>query len=80
MITFFNLLARPVIDAAVSAFGNFLLGMFQTWQTAADNQALGRASAERDAAIASIQITQEFEAVPLPTQSEAVNALRNGAA
>lgn len=39
------LLARPLIEAAVSVFGQIILDFWKTWKAAQDARALGRAEA-----------------------------------
>ena len=78
MISLLTLLAQPLFDAFASAFGNALLGMFQTWQTQVTAKAEGRSEAERDSALASLAAKQAFNAVPLPSREELITDLRKG--
>jgi len=72
------MLARPLFDAAATAFGQVLLDMFKTWRTMEDARKFGRAEAERDAALAAVSIARDFDAVPLPSRDEALAELRKG--
>jgi hypothetical protein len=72
------MLARPLFDAAATAFGQVLLDMFKTWRTTEDARRFGRAEAERDAALAASHALRDFEAVPLPSRDETLTALRRG--
>jgi hypothetical protein len=74
------LLARPLIEAVVSAFGQVLLDLFASWRSHEDAKALGRAEAERAASVAAEQARQRMDAVPLLTEDEILKLLREGKA
>lgn len=73
-------LARPLIDAALSAFGHVLLDFFRTWKASQDAQALGRAEAERDAAAKAAQIERDMSAVEMLEREDVLKWLREGKA
>jgi hypothetical protein len=74
------LLARPLIQMAVSAFGQFLLDAMKTWMADRNAQALGRAEATRDAAVVAAKVEQEMAEVPEPDIAELLKRLRDGEA
>lgn len=74
------LLAKPLIDAFLSAFGHFVIDALRTWKASQDAQALGRAEAERDAAAVVIQVEREMGGVQLPERDELLKKLREGMA
>lgn len=74
------LLARPLIEAALSAFGHVLLDFFRTWKASQDAQALGRAEAVRDAAAEALKVERDMGAVALPERDELLKRLREGMA
>lgn len=74
------LLARSLIEAAVSAFGQVIIDLLASWRSHEDAVARGRADAERAALIAAEQARNRMEAVPLPTEEEVLKRLREGKA
>ncbi|HTD75198.1 MAG TPA: hypothetical protein VK652_16845 [Steroidobacteraceae bacterium] len=74
------LLARPLIEAAVSAFGQVLLDLFQSWRDHEDAVALGRADAVQAAAVAIQAAEQRMANVPLLSEEEIMKLLREGKA
>jgi len=74
------LLARPLIEAAVSAFGQVLLDLFQSWRDHEDAVALGRADAVQEAAVATQAAADRMANVPLLSEEEIMKLLREGKA
>jgi hypothetical protein len=74
------LLARPLIDAAASAFGRVLLDFLKSWLDAHAMKQAGRAEAERDAAVAGAQIEHDMDAVEMPDLHELLRRLGEGTA
>lgn len=74
------LLTRPLIEAALSAFGHVLLDFFRTWKASQDAQALGRAEAVRDATTEALKVERDMGAVALPERDELLKRLREGMA
>lgn len=74
------LLTRPLIDAALSAFGHVLMDFFRTWKASEDAQALGRAEAVRDASLALAEREREMNAVEMPERDDVLRKLREGKA
>lgn len=74
------LLARPLIEAAVSAFGQVLIDFFAAWRAHEDAVARGRADAERAAAIAAEQAMARMEEVMVLSDEEIIRRLREGKA
>lgn len=74
------LLARPLIEAAVSAFGQVLIDLFASWRTREDAVARGRAEAERAAIIAAEAARDRMDLVPPLTDEEILRRLRGGMA
>lgn len=74
------LLARPLVDAFLSAFGHFVMNALRTWKASEDAQALGRAEAVRDAAKVVADVEREMGAVELPERDELLKRLREGLA
>jgi hypothetical protein len=74
------LLARPLIEAAVSAFGHVLMDFVRSWKASQDAQARGRAEAERDAAVAVARVEREMGGVDVPSLREMLNRLKDGSA
>lgn len=74
------LLMRPLIEAAVSAFGQVLLDFFNTWRSREDAKALGHAEAVQAAAIAAEQAADRMEAVMPLSDEEILKRLREGRA
>lgn len=72
------LLARPLIEAAVSAFGQVLIDLLQSWRDHEDAVALGRAQAGQDAAIAADAARQRMDNVISLTDAEMLSRLRKG--
>lgn len=74
------LLARPLIEAAVSAFGQVLIDLLQSWRAHEDAVAVGRADAERAALIAAQAADARMEAVMPLSDAEIAKRLREGKA
>lgn len=74
------ILAKPIIEAFLSAFGHFVIDALRTWKASHDAQALGRAEAERDASLALAEREREMNAVELPERDELLRRLREGLA
>lgn len=75
-----KLLARPLIEAAVSAFGQVLLDFFAAWRAREDAKALGRAEADRDAMLAAEAARSRMENVIVLSDEEMIRRLREGKA
>lgn len=73
-------LTRPLIDAALSAFGHVLLDLFRTWKASADAQARGYAEARADAAREAARIERDMGGVGLPETDDMLRRLREGTA
>lgn len=80
MLVILKLLARPLIEAAVSAFGQVLLDFFAAWRAREDAKALGRADAERDAMLAAEAARGRMEGVMELSEDDVVRRLREGKA
>ena len=74
------LLARPLIEAAVAAFGKAILDLLVAWQSHQDAVAVGRAEAERAALIAGEQAENRMEQVMALSDAEILQRLREGKA
>ena len=74
------LLARPLIEAAVSAFGQVLIDFFSAWRAHEDAVAVGRAESERAAVIAAEQAMNRMEEVMVLSDEEIIRRLREGKA
>jgi hypothetical protein len=74
------LLARPLIEAAVSVFGQMILQYLATWKASQDARARGRAEAEREAATAAAKVAAEMGEVAEPEIGDAIRRLRDGLA
>lgn len=72
------LLARPLIEAAVSAFGQVLIDLFQSWRDHEDAVALGRAQAEQSAAAAADAARARMDNVIPLSDAEMLSHLRKG--
>ena len=72
------LLARPLIEAAVSAFGQVLIDLFQSWRDHEDAVALGRAQAEQSAATAAEAARVRMDNVIPLSDAELLAKLRKG--
>jgi hypothetical protein len=73
-----TLLARPLIQAAVSAFGQVLLDLLQSWRAYESAKAEGRADADRAAAAAVEAARRRMDAATLPDKAEILRRLREG--
>lgn len=71
-------LARPLIEAALSAFGHIIMDFFKTWQANADAKALGRAEAVIEASEVAFEIERQMGSVALPERDELLERLRRG--
>jgi hypothetical protein len=80
MQTLLLLLGKPLIEAAISAFGRVLLDFFRTWKASEDAKALGRAEAHRDATVIAAEAEREMGAVDLPERDDLLKKLREGLA
>lgn len=80
MTSILALLARPLIQAAISAFGHVALDFMKAFMADRKAQALGRADAQREAAIAAAKAQMAIEDTPEPEDAELIKRLRNGAA
>lgn len=80
MLVILKLLARPLIEAAVSAFGQVVLDFFAARRAHEDAKAVGRAEAERAASVAAEQARERMDAAPLLTEEEILKLLREGKA
>jgi hypothetical protein len=74
------MLARPLIEAAVTAFGRVILDFLKAWQANADAKALGRAQAINQASEKALHVEREMGAIDLPEQDELLRRLREGTA
>lgn len=74
------MLARPLIEAAMAAFGQFLLDLLAARQSHEDAIARGRAEAERAALAAAEAARLRMEGVPTLTDEEVLRRLREGKA
>lgn len=74
------LLARPFLDALLSAFGQVLLDFFASWRSHEDARLAGRAEAERAAILAADAARQRMDSVPVLTDEEIAKLLREGKA
>lgn len=74
------LLARPLIEAAVSAFGQVLIDLFASWRAHEDAIARGRAEAERAAIVAAEAVEDRMEQVMPLNDEEIIRRLREGKA
>ena len=74
------LLARPLIEAVVSAFGQVILDFFAAWRSHEDAKALGRAEAERAASVAAQAAMDRMEGVMVLSDEEILRRLREGKA
>lgn len=72
------LLARPLIEAAVSAFGQVLIDLFQSWQSNQDAKALGQLRAEQAAATAAEAARVRMDNVIPLSDAEMLSHLRKG--
>jgi hypothetical protein len=73
-----TLLARPLIQAAVSAFGQVLLELMQSYLAHQSARAEGRAAAERAAVLAAEDVRKRMDAAELPDKAEILRRLREG--
>lgn len=80
MLVILKLLARPLIEAAVSAFGQVLIDLFASWRAHEDAKAVGRAEAERAAVIAAAAAMERMEEVMVLSDEEVLRRLREGKA
>lgn len=80
MLVILKLLAQPLIEAAVSAFGQVLLDLFASWRAHEDAIARGRADAERAAVIAAEAAQDRMEQVMPLSDEEIIRRLREGKA
>ena len=72
------LLAKPLIQAAISAFGQVLIDLLQSWRAHESAKAEGRAEAERAAVIAAEDARRRMDAAELPDKAEILRRLREG--
>lgn len=70
------LLAKPLIQAAISAFGQVLIDMLTSWRAHESAKAEGRAAAERAAVIAAEDARRRMDAAELPDKAEILRRLR----
>ncbi len=75
-----QILGRPLIEAAVSAFGHVMLDFFRTWRAGIDAQARGRAEAVAEAATEVARVERDMGAVSLPERDELLKRLNEGTA
>jgi hypothetical protein len=80
MLVILKLLARPLIEAAVSAFGQVIIDFFASWRAHEDAKAVGRAEAERAAIIAADAAEDRMEKVMPLSDEEIIRRLREGKA
>ena len=80
MSSVFLLLARPLLDALLSAFGRTLLDMLGTWQARSDAMALGRATANSDVAKRTAEAIAAMGDVSELSDDEMLERLREGKA
>ncbi len=74
------LLARPLLDALLSAFGQVIIDLFASWRSHEDAVARGRADAERAAMLAAEAALSRMEGVPSLSDDEVLKRLREGKA
>jgi hypothetical protein len=74
------LLMRPLIEAAVSAFGQVLLDFFNTWRSREDAIALGHAEAVQSATLAAEKARDRMEDVMPMSDEEILRRLMEGKA
>jgi hypothetical protein len=74
------LLARPFLDALLSAFGQFIIDALGAWRAHDDAVARGRADAERATLIAAEAARQRMEGVGHLTDAEVMQRLSEGKA
>lgn len=74
------LLTRPLVEAVVSAFGQVLLDLLQSWRSHEDAKALGRADAERAAWIATEAARARMDGVGALSDDEVLRRLMEGRA
>lgn len=72
------LLAKPLIQAAISAFGQVLIDLLQSYRAHESAKAEGRAAAERAAIIAAEDARRRMDAAELPDKAEILKRLREG--
>ncbi len=70
------LLARPLIDAFLSAFGRVVLEYLRTWKASEDAKALGRAEAGREATETVLRVEREMNTVEQPSMGDLLKKLR----
>lgn len=75
-----SLLMRPLIEAAVSAFGQILLDFFNTWRSREDAIALGHAEAVQAAAVAADAARTRMDEVMPLSDDEVIKRLMEGKA
>lgn len=80
MLVILKLLAQPLIEAAVSAFGQVIIDFFASWRAHEDAKAAGRAEAERAAVIAAEAVEDRMEQVMPLSDDEIIRRLREGKA
>jgi len=74
------LLARPLIEAVVSAFGQVIIDLLASWRAHDDAVARGRAEAERAAVNAAEQARNRMDEVMVLSDEEIIRRLREGEA
>lgn len=76
----FAALARPLLEAVLSAFGNFIIEMVNSWRLQQEAEAKGRAEAVAEAALEATRVGQEMTDVPLPSDDDVLKRLGDGTA
>lgn len=74
------LLARPLLDALLSAFGQVLIDLLASWRSHEDAVARGRAEAERAALIVAQAAEDRMAKVMVLSDEEMLRRLREGKA
>jgi len=74
------LLARPLLDALLSAFGQVVLDLFASWRSHEDAKLAGRAEAERAASVAAEAARAHMDEVAALSDDEMLKRLREGRA
>lgn len=74
------LLMRPLIEAAVSAFGHAIMDMLAAWRSHEDAKALGHAEATQAATLAAEKARDRMEDVMPMSDEEILRRLMEGKA
>jgi hypothetical protein len=74
------LLARPFLDALLSAFGQVIIDLFAIWRSHEDAKLAGRAEAERAASAAAEAARARMDEVAALSNDEMLKRLREGKA